>query len=183
MMAGPIQTCWISIAGSRTGGEPPTPNGAAPAGLVVVEQSPASPIVRALCEGAPSLGIPHFADQNGAMMEAEGGAAPVDFRIRAGRRLSVFRSYAYPYMDRPNLTVLTNALVTRVKLKGARATGVEVIYDGILRGFNAAHEVILSLGAIQTPKLLMQSGIGDARDLRHFGIDVVQHLPGVGRNL
>jgi choline dehydrogenase len=161
----------------------PDPQRRGTGGLVVVEQSPASPIVRALCEGAQSLGIPHFADQNGAMMETEGGAAPVNFRIRAGRRLSVFRSYAYPYMDRPNLTVLTNALVTRVKLKGARATGVEVIHDGILRGFDAAHEVILSLGAIQTPKLLMQSGIGDAQDLRHFGIDVVRHLPGVGRNL
>jgi choline dehydrogenase len=117
------------------------------------------------------------------MMETEGGAAPANLRMRNGRRLSIFRSYAYPYMDRPNLTVLTNALVTRVRLKGTRATGVEVIHEGILRSFEAGHEVILSLGAIQTPKILMQSGIGDARDLRHFGIDVVQHLPGVGRNL
>jgi choline dehydrogenase len=161
----------------------PDPERRGTGGLVVVEQSPVSPIVRALCEGAQSLGIPHFADQNGMMMETEGGAAPANVRIRDGRRLSVFRSYAYPYTDRPNLTVLTNALVTRVKLKGARATGVEVIHEGILRSFEAGYEVVLSLGAIQTPKILMQSGIGDARDLRQFGIDVVQHLPGVGRNL
>jgi choline dehydrogenase len=161
----------------------PDPKRRGTGGLVVVEQSPVSPIVRALCEGAQSVGIPQFADQNGVMMETEGGAAPANVRIREGRRLSVFRSYTYPYMDRPDLTVLTNALVTRVKLKGARATGVEVIHEGTLRSFDAGYEVILSLGAIQTPKILMQSGIGDAGDLRHFGIDVVQHLPGVGRNL
>jgi choline dehydrogenase len=161
----------------------PDPERRGSGGLVVVEQSPAHPAVTALCEGAPPLGIPHFADQNGMMMETEGGAAPCNVRIRDGRRMSVFRSYTYPYMDRSNLTVLTNALVTRVEMKGSRATGVEVIHDGALRSFDAGHEVILSLGAIQTPKVLMQSGIGDAQDLRQFGIDVVQHLPGVGRNL
>jgi choline dehydrogenase len=161
----------------------PDPERRGTGGLVVVEPSSVSPIVSALCEGAQSFGIPHYADQNGVMMETEGGASPANVRIRDGRRLSVFRSYAYPYMDRPNLTVLTNALVTRVRLKGARATGVEVIHEGMLRSFEARYEVVLSLGAIQTPKVLMQSGIGDARDLHHFGIDVVQHLPGVGRNL
>jgi len=70
-----------------------------------------------------------------------------------------------------------------VRFKGQKAIGVEVIHDGALRSFDAGHEVILSLGAIHTPKVLMQSGIGDAHDLRPFGIDVVQHLPGVGRNL
>jgi choline dehydrogenase len=161
----------------------PDPERRGTGGLVVVEQSPPHPVVTALCETAPSLGIRHFADQNGVMMEIEGGAAPTNVRNRSGRRISVFRSYAYPYMDRPNLTVLTHALVTRVKVKGSRATGVEVIHDGTLRTFDVRHELILSLGAIQTPKVLMQSGIGDAQDLSKFGIDVVQHLSGVGRNL
>ena len=151
-------------------------------GLVVVEQSPVSPIVRALCEGAQSVGIPQFADQNGVMMETEGGAAPANVRIRGGRRLSVFRSYAYPYMDRPNLTVLTHALVTRITFEGKRATGVECIYNGKPNRISAGNEVVLSLGAIHTPKVLMQSGIGDEVELQRFGIPLVQHLPGVGQN-
>jgi choline dehydrogenase len=64
------------------------------------------------------------------MMEGEGGGALIDLRVRAGRRLSVFRSYSYPYMDRPNLTVLSRALVTRLLFEGRRASGVEVVYEG-----------------------------------------------------
>jgi choline dehydrogenase len=85
-------------------------------------------------------------------------------------------------MDRPNLTVLTGALVTRVLFDGKRATGVEFAYDGAIRRAGARHETVLSLGAINTPKVLMQSGIGDVRELARAGVDVVQHLPGVGRN-
>src|SRR6202043_1612860 len=72
---------------------------------------------------ARSLGIPTFDDQNGKMMEGDGGAAIANVRIRDGRRLSVFRTYAYayPYMDRHNLTVLTGALVTRIIFDGKRA--------------------------------------------------------------
>jgi choline dehydrogenase len=85
-------------------------------------------------------------------------------------------------MDRPNLTVLCHSLVTRVIFEGKRATGVEVLYDGKTQRIGAGHEVVLSLGAIHTPKVLMQSGIGNQAELRH-GIPVVQHLPGVGQNL
>src|SRR5258705_29309 len=100
-----------------------------------------------------------------------------------GKGLSVFRSYIYPWIDRSNLTVLTGTLVTKVLFDGRRATGVEVIRDGKVEHVRAGSEVVLSLGAIQTPKILMQSGIGDAKQLRSFGIGVVQHLPGVGANL
>jgi choline dehydrogenase len=86
-------------------------------------------------------------------------------------------------MDRPNLTVLTGTLVTKLLFDGRRATGVEVLRDGKAEHFQAGSEVVLSLGAIQTPKVLMQSGIGDSEHLRSFGIGVVQHLPGVGANL
>jgi choline dehydrogenase len=136
-----------------------------------------------MVEAASSIGIPAFADQNGAMMEADAGAALANVRIRDGKRLSVFRSYVYPWMDRPNLTVLTGTLVTKVLFDGKRATGVEVVRDGKLEQFQAGCEVVLSLGAIQTPKILMQSGIGDTGQLRSFDIGVVQHLPGVGANL
>src|ERR1700757_2934614 len=88
----------------------------------------------------------------------------------------------FPYMDRPNLTVLTHALVTRLTFDGKRATGVEISYDGKTHRIEAETEVILSLGAIQTPKVLMQSGLGDRVELQRLGIPVVQHLPGVGQN-
>jgi choline dehydrogenase len=117
------------------------------------------------------------------MMEGAKGVAIGDTLIRDGRRSSVFRSYTYPYMDRPNLTVLTGALVMRVIVEAHRASGVEVAYQGEVRRIAAGAEVILSLGAIHTPKVLMVSGLGDQQDLRKVGIPVVQHLPGVGRNL
>jgi choline dehydrogenase len=83
-------------------------------------------------------------------------------------------------MDQPNLTVLPNALVTRLTFEDKRATGVEISYEGSVRRIRAVSEVILSLGAIHTPKVLMQSGIGDQAELNHFDIPVIQHLPGVG---
>jgi choline dehydrogenase len=116
------------------------------------------------------------------MMESDGGASIVDLNVQDGRRRSIFRAYAFPYMDRPNLTVLTQALVTRVTIKGKNATGVEILYEGKVHRINAGREVILSLGALHTPKVLMQSGIGDQDELRHFGIPLIQHLPGVGQN-
>jgi choline dehydrogenase len=151
--------------------------------LAVYPPQDQSRLFAPLVESAQSIGIPSFANHNGRMMETDGGVAPPEYRISDGKRLTVFRSYTYPYMDRPNLTVLTEALVTRVIVEGKRAVGVEVSYDGATRKFAAAHELILSLGAIHTPKVLMQSGIGDTEELRKFGIDVLQHLPGVGRNL
>jgi choline dehydrogenase len=161
----------------------PDPEWRGSGGLLAVYPRPPTQLSAVLFDGAKSLGIPCFANQNGALMEAAGGAALAEYRMRDGKRLSVYRSYTYPYMDRPNLTVLTHALVTRIIVKGTSVTGVEVVYQGARRRFDIGRELILSLGAIHTPKVLMQSGIGDAEELRKFGIDVVQHLPGVGRNL
>jgi choline dehydrogenase len=87
-----------------------------------------------------------------------------------------------PVPDRPNLTVLTDTLVTRVSLVGSRATGVDILYGGRTLRIGARLEVVLSLGAIHTPKVLMLSGIGDETELHNWGISVVQHLPGVGQN-
>jgi choline dehydrogenase len=152
-------------------------------GPVFVQPAPdPNPIAPAMVEGASSIGIPSFESNNGRMMEADGGASIVDLRVRDGKRQSVFRSYAFPYMDRSNLTVLTHALVTRIILEGKRATGVEYLYNGKICRINAGHEVVLSLGAIHTPKVLMHSGIGDQAELQRLGISVVQHLPGVGQN-
>jgi choline dehydrogenase len=85
-------------------------------------------------------------------------------------------------MDRANLTVLSAALVTRVTFEGKRATGVEIYHEGKTKQIRAGLEVVLSLGAINTPKVLMQSGIGDQTELARHGIPVIQNLPGVGQN-
>src|SRR5499425_2629572 len=140
-----------------------------------------NPAVQALFGGIRSLGIPIFENQNGRIMEADGGASAADIGIRDGKRQSVFRSYVFPRMDQPNLTVLPHALVTQLTFEGNRTTGVEISYEGRTRRIRAGREVVLSLGAIHTPKVLMQSGIGDQDELRRFGIPVVQHLPGVGQ--
>jgi len=85
-------------------------------------------------------------------------------------------------MDRPNLTVLCHALVTRLVMSSKQASGVELVHDGRVQRIAAGVEVILSLGAIHTPKVLMLSGIGDQAELQRLGLPVVQHLPGVGQN-
>src|SRR6266403_270773 len=77
------------------------------------------------------------------MMEADGGASILDLRVRDGKRLSVFRSYTFPYMDRPNLTVLTHALVSRLTFEGKRATGVEISFEGRTHHVCAGLEVVL----------------------------------------
>src|SRR5215831_3884011 len=115
------------------------------------------------------------------IMEADGGASHAGMRIRDGKRQSVFRAYAFPLMAQPNFTVLPHALVTRLTFEGNRATGVEISYEGSTRRIRAGREVILSLGAIHTPKVLLQSGIGDQAELRRFGIPVIQDLRGVGQ--
>src|SRR6202158_5805717 len=154
---------------------------------VYVQPAPdPNPIAPAALEGARSVGIPTFENQNGRMMESAGGASIFDLRVRDGCRQSVFRSYVFPYLDRPNLTVLTGALVTRltfVRFERKRVTGVEFSHDDNLHRVAAGSEVVLSLGAIHTPKVLMQSGIGDQTELQRHGIPVVQHLPGVGQNI
>ena len=161
----------------------PDPNYRGTGGPVFVQPTPDhNPLTPALLEGARSVGIPTFENQNGRMMEGEGGASIRDLLVRDGKRQSVFRSYTFPLMDRPNLTVLPHALVTRLTFDRKRATGVEISYKGQTRSISADLEVVLSLGAIHTPKVLMQSGVGDQAELQRFGIPVVQHLPGVGHN-
>ena len=148
-------------------------------------QPPAEPhpLVNALLEAAESAGLPRFENSSGRLMEAEGGCAFIDEIVHDGRRQSVFRSYTYPRMAQSNLTVLTGATVTRILFEQQRATGVEFSYQGRLVRVAASLDLVLSLGAIQTPKLLMQSGIGDEGELAKFDIPVVQKLSGVGRSL
>jgi choline dehydrogenase len=152
-------------------------------GEVFVQPAPdPGPIAPAFLKAAASIGIPTFADQNGVMQEGPGGAAITNVRIRDGRRLNISSSYLHPVMDQANLTVLTGAYVNRLTIKGDTVTGVEFEWQGTVRSIRASSEVVLSAGAIQTPKILMLSGIGDRAKLAVFGIATVSHLPGVGQN-
>jgi choline dehydrogenase len=162
----------------------PDPDHRGTGGPLFVQSAPdPSPVAHAMVAGACSIGIPTFENPNGRLMEGPGGASIADIRARDGYRQSVYRSYVFPYMDRPNLTVLTDALVTRLMFDGTKVAGVEFSHGDTLHRVGAGREVVLSLGTVNTPKLLMQSGIGDETELRRHGIPVVQHLPGVGRNL
>ncbi|WP_417816990.1 GMC family oxidoreductase [Tritonibacter scottomollicae] len=150
--------------------------------VYVAQPTSPQPAAHAMIETARQMGIPIFDFPNGEMMERPGGAAIADLRIRDGKRESVFRSYTYHVMHQPNLTVLTGALVSRILLAGKTAVGVEVVMDGKAREFRARCETVLSLGAVQTPKILMQSGIGAETELKPHGIKVIENLEGVGRN-
>ncbi|BAL73906.1 GMC family oxidoreductase [Bradyrhizobium cosmicum] len=141
-----------------------------------------SPLAPAMVQAADSIGITAYDDQNGAMMEGVGGCAIANLRIRDGRRANIPASYLHPVMGQPNLTVLTGAQVRRVVLSGKKATSVEFIWNGGVRKIDAGREIILSMGAIQTPHVLMLSGIGDQAELKRVGLEVVHHLPGVGQN-
>lgn len=162
----------------------PDPDYRGTSGPVWVQPAPdPSPIAGAMVDAARELGIPAYDHPNGRMMEGPGGAAISDALIRDGRRHSLYRAYVRPMLDRPNLTVLTDTLVRRVLFTGRRATGVEIVRGGEVLIVGAEKEIVLSLGAIHTPKVLMHSGIGDRAELDRFAIPVVQHLPGVGQNL
>ncbi len=129
-----------------------------------------NPIAHAVLDAARELGIPTFDHPNGEMMEGPGGAAITDTLVRDGRRHSLYRAYVRPWLDRPNLTVLTDTLVRRVVLDGRRAVGVEVMRGDQVLTIGARLEVVLSLGAMHTPKVLMHSGIGDREELARVGI-------------
>ena len=173
-----------SLVRSRIGTGLPIPIIRGSGGMLFVQPASALvPIVPALLEGCRSNGIPVFAHQNGPMMESKSGASVIDTRVRDGKRQSIFRSYVFPYMDRPNLTVLTRATVDRIVFDGKRAVGVEVSYGGARHRINAAQEIVVSLGVCHMLKLLMQSGVGDQAELGRLGIPVIlEHLPGVWAN-
>ncbi len=163
---------------------PPDPLRRGHGGLLTV-QPPHDPIplVGALIEATDALGIPYVADINGEAMEGDGGCGLANMLVRDGNeRVSMAATYLRPVMDRPNLHVLLCAEVTRLRFDGRRAVGVEFVRRGRLHSVAAACEVVVSLGAINTPKLLMLSGLGARAPLEALGLPVLQHLPGVGRN-
>ncbi|WP_126285484.1 GMC family oxidoreductase [Burkholderia stagnalis] len=132
-------------------------------------------------EAARQAGLPLSDDFNGAQQE---GIGIYQVTQKQGERWSAARAYLLPHIGRrSNLTVETHAQVRRILFEGRRAVGVEVLQNGTVRKILARREVVLAAGAFQTPQLLMLSGVGPMHELARVGIQTVQHLPGVGRNL
>jgi choline dehydrogenase len=139
-----------------------------------------NPLFAAFIASGQQAGYPFTDDMNGFQQE---GFGAMDMTIHRGRRWSAASAYLRPALARPNLTVLVEAHATRLLLENRRATGVEFRQCGRPHTARARREVILSGGAINSPQLLLLSGIGPADELRGHGIPVALDLPGVGRNL
>jgi choline dehydrogenase len=135
-----------------------------------------NPLFDAWLEAGRQAGHRMTTDFNGANPE---GVGWLDFMISGGQRVSTARAFLDPARSRPNLVVRSGAQVARVRVEAGRARGVELL-DG---SFLPANEVVLSGGVVNSPQLLMLSGIGPAEHLRGLGIEVAADLPGVGRNL
>jgi len=140
----------------------------------------ANPLYGAFVEAGEQAGYVRTADMNGYRQE---GFGPMDMTVHRGRRWSAANAYLRPAAGRPNLTVETGALATRILLDGRRASGIEYRRGNAVRTARARREIILSTGPVNGPQLLMLSGIGPAAQLREHGIAVVHDLPGIGGNL
>ena len=138
------------------------------------------PLSKTFVDAAVETGETRTEDFNG---ESQEGVGFYHLTQKDGKRHSAADGFLKPVLDRPNLTTRTGAQVTQVAFDGDRATGVEYEIDGQRVRADADGEVLLSAGAVNTPQLLMLSGIGDGDHLREHGIEVRHDLPGVGRNL
>ena len=139
-----------------------------------------NPLTRAFLAAAEELGIASNPDFNAA---AQDGAGLYQVTQKDGRRHSVTDAYLNPARTRKNLSIVTNAHAARVILEGQRATGVEYVRDGAKAEAHAEREVILAGGSINSPQLLLLSGIGPADEINRVGIRAIHDLPGVGKNL
>ncbi len=138
-----------------------------------------NPLFKAFIEAGEQAGYPYTDDMNGFQQE---GLGPMDMTTYEGKRCSVAKAYLRPALSRPNLELWLGTLVTRIRIDGNKAVGIECVRNGSVENVDAG-EVILCGGAINSPQLLNLSGVGDGSRLHDLGIDVKAELPGVGRNL
>ena len=139
------------------------------------------PTAPAFLDAAREMGMPIHDDVNGPMLP---GAGYINMNIAGdGTRVSAARAFLHPALSRPNLTLVLNTQVVKLNFNGTRCIGVKLIQNGAVTDIAADEEVILAAGAINSPKLLMLSGVGDANALRSLGIEVIEDVPGVGKNL
>ena len=149
-------------------------------GPLAMERGPAeTPLFTAFFKAIQEAGLDTTDDVNGYKQE---GFAAFDKNIRNGSRLSAARAYLHPVLDRPNLSLRTSTLTTKILFEGKRAVGVEVVRRGRSEKIYAG-EIISCGGAINSPHLLQLSGVGNAAELEAVGIKALHDLPGVGENL
>ncbi|CAI5767273.1 choline dehydrogenase, mitochondrial [Podarcis lilfordi] len=139
-----------------------------------------NPLHRAFLDAAQQAGYPFTEDMNGFQQEGFGW---MDMTIHKGQRWSTASAYLRPALPRPNLSAEDSTLVIKILFEGTKAIGIEYVKNGEKKKVFASKEVILSGGAINSPQLLMLSGVGNADDLKKLGIPVVCNLSGVGQNL
>ena len=139
-----------------------------------------NPLSHAFVEAAQQAGLPFNPDFNGALQL---GCGLFQVTQKNGRRWSAASAYLHPAAARENLTIVTKAQATRMLIENCRAVGVEYARGRRRHTARAAQEVVLAAGAINSPQLLLLSGIGPAEELRARGVSVVHDLPGVGKNL
>ena len=138
------------------------------------------PLSKAFVEAAQQMGLPWNDDLNNG---GQYGVGETDSTMLGNRRCSAADAYLHPARNRANLMVITAARALRVVIERGRATGVEYAADGMVKAVNAAREVILSGGAVNSPQLLQLSGVGDPDHLKPLSIPLTHELKGVGRNL
>ncbi len=165
------QEAWVDGANAYRGGDGPLTTG---------WSKFQDPLVTAFGQAGRATGYPSTKDYNGAQQE---GFGTWQTTIRDGRRCSTAVGYLKPALRRPNLTVRTHALATKIVMEGPRATGIEYATGAKTASARADREVILAGGVINTPQLLMLSGIGPPDQLKSHGIAPRLALPGVGQNL
>lgn len=138
------------------------------------------PVTKAIVDAAIESGIPFNDDSNG---ETQEGVSYTDLNTKDGKRHSTAVAFLRPALNRPNLSLITNARVHKVSITNGIATGVIYRQEGVVKAVKAKKEVIVCGGAIESPRILMLSGIGSKSELEKIGIDVVVNSPGVGKNL
>ncbi|HYA51553.1 MAG TPA: GMC family oxidoreductase N-terminal domain-containing protein, partial [Streptosporangiaceae bacterium] len=138
------------------------------------------PLSEMFVAAAEATGVPANADFNGTVQD---GVGFYQLTQKDGLRWSTASAFLRPALARPNLTVVTGALACRIRFEGRRASGVEYVRHGQSARADAAREVLLCGGSVNSPQLLLLSGVGPADDLRAVGVPVVADLPGVGQNL
>jgi len=139
-----------------------------------------NPLHQAFISAGQQAGFPYTADMNGYQQY---GVGPMDMTISNGRRCSAAEAYLKPALDRPNCRIMSYALVSKICFTGTTAHSVEFKHHDTVKIATANKEIIISGGAINSPQLLLLSGIGDHRHLNELGIPVIHDLPGVGQNL
>ena len=149
-------------------------------GPIALTEVGRDPLTDGFVEACVQAGAPRARDYN---VGEPDGVAPLQLSTRNGLRCSAATGYLRPARSRPNLTVLSGALVKRIVFDGKHARGVEFVRGGRATTARAAREVLVCAGAIRSPQILELSGLGDAAILKQHGIEVIAHLPGVGENL